>query len=214
MPAGFETRKAKIVRELATPDEQYQALSPQGFVDIGIRHLVSEIIALSLYVTTSSCAGRIAAYLEGSKGAKGAGRWLFTSHDVIDIPEPMALSTRCWGSCRTSHHRRKPEQAQAQHAASAALTAGFRESGITSIVDHSANQTATPMVAVRSSGLAFDCVIGYCDQHSGEALSGEQSRIKLMVFEAHLRTMLEIANQRFTTNEERRERLREALLQS
>lgn len=85
MPASFQDRKAKILNELSTPDEQYQDLSPKGSVDAGIRDLISEINDVPEYVTTSSCAGRTAVYLEGIKGAKGGGRWLFTSHDPVDL---------------------------------------------------------------------------------------------------------------------------------
>lgn len=86
MPANFHDRKAKVLADLSTPDEQYQDLSPKGSVDAGIRELISEINSLPEYVTTSSCAGRIAVYLEGAKGAKGGGKWLFTSHDPVDLP--------------------------------------------------------------------------------------------------------------------------------
>ncbi len=86
MPASFDVRKAKILSELGTPDEQYEDLSPKGSVDSGIRDLILEINSLPQYVTTSSCAGRVSAYLEGTKGAKGGGQWLFTSHDAVDLP--------------------------------------------------------------------------------------------------------------------------------
>ena len=86
MPASFDVRKAKILSELDTPDEQYEDLSPKGSVDSGIRDLILEINSLPQYVTTSSCAGRVSAYLEGTKGAKGGGQWLFTSHDAVDLP--------------------------------------------------------------------------------------------------------------------------------
>lgn len=86
MPPTFQDRKAKILADLNTPDEDYQDLSPKGSVDAGIRDLISEINASPDYVTTSSCAGRIAVYLEGSKGAKAGGKWLFTSHDPVELP--------------------------------------------------------------------------------------------------------------------------------
>jgi len=86
MPASFRDRKAKILQDLGTPDEQYQDLSPKGSVDEGIRDLIAEINELPDYVTTSSCAGRVAAYMEGAKGAKGGGQWLFTSHNPVQLP--------------------------------------------------------------------------------------------------------------------------------
>lgn len=86
MPATFQDRKAKILQDLSIPDDQYEDLSPKGSVDEGIKDLISEINGLPDYVTTSSCAGRVAVYLEGAKGAKGGGKWLFTSHDLLEPP--------------------------------------------------------------------------------------------------------------------------------
>lgn len=99
MPATFRDRKAKILSDLNTPDSEYQDLSPKGSVDAGIRELISEINASPDYVTTSSCAGRIAVYLEGAKGAKGGGQWLFTSHDPVDLDDSMTSGAlyECFG---------------------------------------------------------------------------------------------------------------------
>ncbi|KAK8210379.1 hypothetical protein M8818_003549 [Zalaria obscura] len=111
MPSAFEARKATILKDLAVPDSEYTDLSPKGSVDAGIRDLCNEINVQDGMVTTSSCAGRIAVYLEGKKssnistnadspedegegerqpnagpGGKGGGRWLFVSHDPLDYP--------------------------------------------------------------------------------------------------------------------------------
>jgi tRNA wybutosine-synthesizing protein 3 len=86
----------------------------------------------------------------------------------------------------------------AQCALSAGMEAGFRESGIGSVT----GSDATPLVAVRSGGLAFDCVIGYAADADG---------IRLLVPPAYIRMMLEVANRRFAANGERRERFRYAL---
>ncbi|KAK0897905.1 hypothetical protein LTR02_010452 [Friedmanniomyces endolithicus] len=242
MPASFDVRKAKILSELGTPDEQYEDLSPKGSVDSGIRDLILEINSLPQYVTTSSCAGRVSAYLEGTKGAKGGGQWLFTSHDAVDLPVADGAVYQLLGlengevavpceveEARFVHLKFEPmilhiltaTPQAAQHAATAALTSGFRESGSTGILSSSSNHPATPMVAVRSSGLVFDCIIGYSTNVSlSEPISshastgGEASRPKIvpMVSEGYLRTLLGIANQRFKTNEERRERFRKGLL--
>lgn len=98
MPTVFEAKKTRILRDLNVPAEQYQDASPKGTVDEGIRDLVDKINELDSLVTTSSCAGRMALYLEGSKsqeeghgssaasasvGGKGGGDWLFVSHDPI-----------------------------------------------------------------------------------------------------------------------------------
>ncbi|KAH9845940.1 Methyltransferase TYW3 [Teratosphaeria destructans] len=234
MPASFAERKAKILADLSIPDAQYQDLSPKGSVDEGIRELIGDINALPDCVTTSSCAGRVAAYLEGFKTAKGGGKWLFTSHDPVTLPQypekgslyqSLGLSYTSGPSVPSSgdegarfvHLKFEPlilhiltaNLQAAQHAAAAALEAGFRESGVNGILDSSKghlHQPATPMVAVRSSGLAFDCIIGYT------VSSSENPEIKPMVTEDYLRTLVDVANQRFTVNRERTERFRKALL--
>ena len=103
VPAIFGARKSKILQELSVPDAEYTDLSPKGSVDEGIRDLIHDINALPGLVTTSSCAGRISVFLEGRKktpadqqepqrqfvpsGGKGAGRWLYVSHDPFVRPE-------------------------------------------------------------------------------------------------------------------------------
>lgn len=110
IPSVFETRKNKILEELSIPDAEYTDASPKGSVDEGIRDLIRDINALPGLVTTSSCAGRISVFLEGRKktatsqdapqsqapeqarqfvpaGGKGAGRWLYVSHDPFAFPE-------------------------------------------------------------------------------------------------------------------------------
>ena len=111
IPVAFTLKKQKILESLAIPDAEYNDLSPKGSVDEGIRDLINRINALDGIVTTSSCAGRISVFLEGSKeqyesanegtaeapggqslqatvpGGKGrGGRWLFVSHDPLIIP--------------------------------------------------------------------------------------------------------------------------------
>ncbi|RMZ15758.1 hypothetical protein D0862_01550 [Hortaea werneckii] len=232
MPATFRDRKAKILQDLSIPDDQYEDLSPKGSVDEGIKDLISEINGLPDYVTTSSCAGRVAVYLEGAKGAKGGGKWLFTSHDLLESPveESEAGLMALFGlsdeapsapleveGVRFVHFKSEPmilhiltsSLASAHHAASAALQAGFRESGINSTQEAKDGSPACPMVAVRSSGLAFDCLIGY---HAAGTSPEDEGTIRPMVSEAYLRTLVGVANQRFKTNIERRERFRATLL--
>ena len=116
IPAPFIVKKERILTALATPSSSYADQSPKGSVDAGIRDLIDRINALDGIVTTSSCGGRISVFLEGSKspeadhdtgaprsdgedgalqdalqaavpGGKGrGGRWLFVSHDPIDLP--------------------------------------------------------------------------------------------------------------------------------
>lgn len=101
---AFSERKRKILSQLAIPDQEYTDLSPKGSVDEGIRQLVDEINVLDGFVTTSSCAGRVAVFLDGAnkkmdsndddeavsssvavQGGKGGGQWLYVSHDPVDV---------------------------------------------------------------------------------------------------------------------------------
>lgn len=64
---GFVVRKSKILSNLSVPDAEYTDLSPKGSVDEGIRDLIRDINALDGLVTTSSCAGRVSIFVEGSE---------------------------------------------------------------------------------------------------------------------------------------------------
>lgn len=90
----------------------------------------------------------------------------------------------------------------AQRVQNAALSAGFRESGISNISKQS-DGSVTAMAGIRTQGLAFDSVVGY------EAADG---RILPMVEEAYLAVLVELANERFEVNQARTERFRQALI--
>jgi tRNA wybutosine-synthesizing protein 3 len=90
--------------------------------------------------------------------------------------------------------------AQAQIVLSAALQAGFRESGAINLVSSSKEQ-ATPMVAVRSMGLALESLLGY-------SLNGQEF---CSLSPRELKNLLEISNERFGENEKRIARFRELL---
>lgn len=114
----FRLKKGRILNSLAAPSELYTDLSPKGSVDIGIKNLIDRLNQLDGIVTTSSCAGRITVFLEGSKGrqffandgtsevdnngeqkvvlgGKGrGGRWLFVSHDPVQIPAKDHIDDR------------------------------------------------------------------------------------------------------------------------
>lgn len=61
------------------------------------------------------------------------------------------------------------------------------------------------MTALRSSGLAFDCIIGFAN------VSGA---LFPMVSEDYIAALVRLANERFVVNAERKERFRRALLSS
>ena len=113
IPPAFAARKSAILTSLALPSSEYSDLSPKGSVDKAIIPLIEKINGLEGLVTTSSCAGRVSVFLEGSKrkgglynggdadsdrgpnsrseqaavpGGKGrGGRWLFVSHEPVDV---------------------------------------------------------------------------------------------------------------------------------
>lgn len=61
----FIEKKARILESLNAPIDSYTDASPKGSIDESIRPLIELINNSENYVTTSSCAGRIAVFLEG-----------------------------------------------------------------------------------------------------------------------------------------------------
>jgi tRNA wybutosine-synthesizing protein 3 len=61
------------------------------------------------------------------------------------------------------------------------------------------------MVAVRTTSLSFDSVIGY---------EGADGKLIPMVTEAYMRVLVELCNERFRVNKERTEAFQEALFAS
>lgn len=234
-------------------------------MDDGIKDLIAEINALEGCVTTSSCAGRISVFLEGKKnalskedeagvqgdedvgiretkagvgGKGGGGRWLFVSHEPVDVDvsgkeglvEVLGMRRRVgdageevWRGvremrfvhfkfepmvCLTLSHQRifltncsnkilhilTASLRQAQTVLSAALQAGFRESGALNLT----SAEATPMVGIRSMGLAVESLVGF--EEGGEGVC--------MVDEGMLRMLVEVGNERFGENGRRIERFR------
>ena len=87
----------------------------------------------------------------------------------------------------------------AQPILTAAIDAGFRESGVQSLKNID-DDNSFPMVAVRSSGLSFESLVGYVDD------VGPVEKIKSLVTSDYLEIMVQIANERFLTNAERMRR--------
>ncbi|KAL8773463.1 MAG: hypothetical protein Q9209_001567 [Squamulea sp. 1 TL-2023] len=173
-------------------------------------------------------------------GGKGlGGRWLFVSHDPLKLPEGMdgrdneGALTRLFGLTRHVIQKENTfafepmilhiATASLTHAApvlGAAISAGFRESGVQSLKNLT-DRNAVPMVAVRSAGLAFESVIGVVYDRSvlppilsgigdGEQQHGEQFT-EALVNEEYLELLVRIANERFKTNIERIRRFEDSL---
>ncbi|KAF1851765.1 uncharacterized protein K460DRAFT_401781 [Cucurbitaria berberidis CBS 394.84] len=164
----------------------------------------------------------------GPGGKGGGGTWLFISHAAVDIsnssspPNYMSMfglenitveEERAPGvSCRYIHLKFEPmilhilsaSMAHAQRIVTAALTAGFRESGAVALGSTKSGES-NPMIAVRSTGYSFDSIIGYYD---------EEGHNVPLVDVKYLSTLVRIANERFKINAERIARFRMALLES
>ncbi|KAI1379195.1 methyltransferase TYW3-domain-containing protein [Hypoxylon crocopeplum] len=264
-PPTFAQRKTRILEQLAVPDAEYTDASPKGSVDAGIRDLIGEVNALDGFVTTSSCAGRVSVFLEGSKraaaeegkgedegegegerrklagvgGKGGGGAWLFVSHDPVpledgddgDMETLLGLQNRSEkgdgtgrvvpgddtaqdvAATRFVHFKFEPmifhvltaSPEHAQQLLKCGLQAGFRESGAVSLTAPAGEQHATPMVAIRSMGLAFESLIGY-QPHDG--------KLQYTVSSEYLQTLIRIANERFSENKKRIDRFRAALTET
>ncbi|KAL8990624.1 MAG: hypothetical protein Q9169_008082 [Polycauliona sp. 2 TL-2023] len=112
--------------------------------------------------------------------------------------------------------------ASLNHAApilSAAISSGFRESGVQSLKNLT-DPNAIPMVAVRSAGLAFESIIAIVREGSAlppdtsgidENQQGQGEVIEALVGEEYLEILVGIANERFEANTERIRRFEEAL---
>ena len=92
----------------------------------------------------------------------------------------------------------------AQPLLSAALNSGFRESGVQSLKNLD-DSNAFPMVAVRTSGLALNSIVGFlCTDH-------DQESCQSIVDESYIDTLMRLANERFAANAGRIRRFEDAL---
>ncbi|KIW96873.1 uncharacterized protein Z519_02264 [Cladophialophora bantiana CBS 173.52] len=86
VPASFVAKKSQILSHLDQPEGTYTDNSPKGTVDAQIRDLIDEINRYDGLVTTSSCAGRVAVFVEGPGGRRsgrgGANRRRDVGEDV------------------------------------------------------------------------------------------------------------------------------------
>lgn len=68
IPHSFTKKKSQILYEISNHDStDYSDKSPKGTIDSEVIELIDEINAFDGYVTTSSCAGRVAVFVEGRK---------------------------------------------------------------------------------------------------------------------------------------------------
>lgn len=102
----------------------------------------------------------------------------------------------------------------AQPVLSAASGSGFRESGLQSLRYLEGPDGPSPIVAVRSSGLSLESVIGYCDDNDSTTISTEDPAIRSLVTEEYLEMLVAMSNQRFVVNADRKERFRVSLMQA
>ncbi|KAI4167417.1 MAG: hypothetical protein LQ348_007662 [Seirophora lacunosa] len=105
---------------------------------------------------------------------------------------------------------------------SAAISAGFRESGVQSLKNLT-DPNALPMVAVRSAGLAFESIIGVVREAApasdgsanGAPEKERQDEVVIaLVDEQYLEMLVEIANERFVANTERIRRFEQLLFKA
>ena len=108
----------------------------------------------------------------------------------------------------------------AQPILAAAINAGFRESGIQSLKNLD-DVNAFPMVAIRSSGLALESVIGCVPDHVKDTSKGaiddkyylNNEDVHSLVGDSYLGLLLNIANDRFKSNTERMRRFESDLFE-
>lgn len=109
-----------------------------------------------------------------------------------------------WSDVAQILHVLSASMDHAQGVLTAALAAGFRESGAVSL-GSAKTAESNPIVAVRSAGYSFDSIVGYQDV---------DGRNVALVDERYLRTLVNIANERFNINFDRISRFRKALLET
>ncbi|RAL59058.1 hypothetical protein DID88_008976 [Monilinia fructigena] len=165
----------------------------------------------------------------GFGGKGGGGKWLYVSHDVIDdevLSRREAEGTLCEllgmkantdaastpveskkRDLRHIHFKFEPmilhvltaSLEQAQKFLSAALQAGFRESGALNLIS-TTSEPATPMVGIRCMGLTLESLVGVYHEASDQGVC--------LVNDGQLGTLMRISNERFEENTKRIERFR------
>ena len=177
-----------------------------------------------------------------ASGGKGGGAFLFTSHEVLELGSTSTHWTEAFklkpvpvgrlGSTPFSSNTRMVRfsfepmilhvmAASLQHAQpllSAAINAGFRESGVQSLRNLD-DPEACPMVAVRTAGLGVESIIGHfgarraidSDHRPSESHELYASGYEALVTEEYLAVLVGIANARFEANKHKICRFRACL---
>lgn len=198
----FEKRKAAT---LASIRSSVTDKSPKGYLDEPIIPLLETINHHPFYFTTSSCSGRISilsqpkpqSNVPTKKKARG-GSWLYISHDPADPESVIRLlfpsqSTQLDPSDQPSElvFRFEPliiaveckDLGSAQFLVATAISAGFRESGITSCGDGK-----RVIIAIRCS-IRMEVPLGDTE--------------KLMVSPEYVKFLVDIANEKMGANRKR-----------
>lgn len=170
--------------------------APAGAVDAAAVGLVEAINghASGAYVTTSTCAGRVALYATAGK----QGRWLACSHEGLSGTDVAQAWDKSAPDERTSfryeppiaHVRCRTVEA-AELLCRAAIDCGFRESGAVNL-----GAAAGPTAGIRTTGGALDCPLGpgvgdeYLEYVAGEASRRlKRDRMKLDALAAAVRAL-------------------------
>ncbi|KAF4821922.1 tRNA wybutosine-synthesizing protein 3 [Colletotrichum siamense] len=180
------------------------------------------------------------ATIAGPGGKGGGGTWLYVSHDpvpgphdedgellsllgLVDEAEGRKVGAGEAGSTQSGRRRRRlihfkfepmilhvltASPSHAQLLLKCALAAGFRESGALNLLPAAPSAddqqpSVTPIVGVRTMGLGLESLVGYVDD-SNDARH-------CTVSADYLRTLVDIANERFVENAARIARFRAAL---
>ncbi|ETV77774.1 hypothetical protein, variant [Aphanomyces astaci] len=196
---AFDASKREIMHKLQEVIDK----SPKGSVDAPIVDMITRLNAHPNYVTCSSCSGRIAVFCgvaqtphdEDSHLITKGGKWLVSSHAPVTYDEftssVLADPTSLQGMVIFKHepfimHVQCRDEESAKALLQVGLACGFRESGVVL-------GNKRTMVAIRTTANAMEIPI---------ALQGQ-----LMVTDAYLRWILDIANQKFHANRSKTDKL-------
>lgn len=230
IPLSFKTKKANILQALAAPsysDASPKGSVDTGILDLIDRINAFEGLVTTsscagrINVFLEGAGGR--EEQRGNPGGKGGGQWLFVSHDPVAVDQRNAATfTSRFGlihnigssptlstSNRLIRFQYEPlilhilcaSLAHAQPILAAAISSGFRESGVQSLKNLD-DPDALPMVAIRSHGLALESIIGYFESSEGPTS---------LVSEEFILLLLNTANERFRACEARKKRFESAL---